>query len=134
MRLENGGLPGEDDEGLVCQAWGFGLHPGNKGQQPKEVLVERRTRTSWLFSKIALEGRWNSGERMEAERQVRSLSHLTCQIPPALVLLMPRVPAVGSNLKPRPKAVHIKMLTWTSIQLAVSTDQALYAHYLIKSS
>lgn len=42
MRLEHGGLPGTDDDGLVCQASEFGLDPGNEGQ-PKELLAEGRT-------------------------------------------------------------------------------------------
>lgn len=42
MRLEHGGLPGTDDDELVCQASEFGLDPGSEGQ-PKERLAEGRT-------------------------------------------------------------------------------------------
>lgn len=42
MRLAHGGLPGTDDDGLVCQASEFGLDPGSEGQ-PKDLLVEGRT-------------------------------------------------------------------------------------------
>ena len=41
VRLEHGGLPGTDDDGLVCQASESGLDPGSEGQ-PKELLVEGR--------------------------------------------------------------------------------------------
>lgn len=42
VRLEHGGLPGTDEDGLVCQASEFGLDPGSEGQ-PKELLAEGRT-------------------------------------------------------------------------------------------
>lgn len=42
VRLEHGGLPGTDDDELVCQASEFGLDPGSEGQ-PKEHLAEGRT-------------------------------------------------------------------------------------------
>lgn len=42
VRLEHSGLPGTDDDGLVCQASKFGLDPGSEGQ-PKECLAEGRT-------------------------------------------------------------------------------------------
>lgn len=42
VKLEHGGLPGTDDDGLVCQASKFGLDPGSEGQ-PRERLAEGRT-------------------------------------------------------------------------------------------